>query len=148
MLDVLVLVVLHVPFLVVAWNVLAADSCDILAAHLRILVVAPHVRRWVRRRFGLVGLSFASGGCDWSLLVRLVDALAHVVVELTGARLVGLHLVEVDTSELLALGLQVLNKLLKKLHRHLLRLDLLLCELLEIGRKGVTNQGHSPFIQL
>ena len=147
-LDVLVLVVLHVPFLVVARNVLAADSCGILTAHLCFLVVALHVRREVRRRFGLVGLGFDPGWGDWSLLIRLVDALAHVVVELTGAHLAGLHLVKVDTSELLALGLEELDKLLEELHRHLLRLSLFSGELLEIVRQGVTNKGHSPFIQL
>ena len=147
-LDVLVLVVLHVPFLVVAWNELSADPCGIFATHLRVLDVAPQVRRWVRWRFGLVGLGFDSGGCDWSLLIRLVDALAHVVVELSGARLAGLHLVEVDTSELLALVLQVLDKLLEELHRHLLWLSLLVGELLEIVRQGVTDESHSPIIQL
>ena len=147
-LDVLVLVELHVPFLVVAWNVLATDSCGILATHLRILVVAPQKRRWVRWRFGLVGLGFDPGGGDWSLLIRLVDALAHVVVELSGARLVGLHLVKVDTPELLALRLQELDKLLEKLNRHLLWLCLLIGELLEISRQPVTDESHGPFIQL
>ena len=112
---VLVLVVLHIPLLVVTRDWLGPDS---YRWFIRDLIVLGDLllRRSNLWSLGLGGCGLELGGGDRSLLVMLADALTHVVVELAGARLVALELIKVDTPELAAPRLQVLDEVLEEVH--------------------------------